>query len=194
MFGACLDVAIKVAQLAAAVSAVVLVFITGPRELRKWRRQRLEERRAEVAGQALVASLDLLQAMDNVSTPVGLKGDATQTEGQSYTEYMRVWFGKRMERLQPQIDALTRIRMQAHVYLSNAQSQALDNVSSHVNEVIGEFMTWVIFNESGPGREPEKAQASFLRVFGDEFKKTREELKARATEALRDSAQFKGGR
>lgn len=192
MFSAILDGLTRVTAFLAAASGFILVIYAGPRELKKWRRQKLDERKAEVASSALVASLDLLQALDAASMPLSLQGDPEREAGQPYPEYMRKWFGQRMEPVQQQLDALAKIRMQAHVYLSNEENSALDDVAKHVNFVMGEFMTWATFIENEELRK--EAVDAFSNVFGSAPNKKREELRTRVTETLRPSAQFKNAR
>jgi len=55
----------------AAVVGVALLYFQGRKELEKWRSQKREERRAEVAGQVLGASLRALDMLQSIISPLG---------------------------------------------------------------------------------------------------------------------------
>lgn len=184
------DALTKTTGLVAAVAGL-LVVLSGRRELRRWRDQKLTEKKAEAAAAALVAAVDLLDIMDLATTPVGLKGDPEKEKDQPYSDFMRTWFQERAERfIRPKLDALERTRSLAHVYLSADQNQALDEVVGHVNGVFGEVMAWTTFLDGGPGYHPQ-AQESFRKVFGEDTKAKRKALRDRVSESLRMAAQFK---
>jgi hypothetical protein len=87
--GDLLDVLQKLAQLAATLVGVYLVLVAGPRELLRWRRTKYDERCAEAAAAALVATEELLSALDAISSPGLLKGDPVRREGSSVRDGMR---------------------------------------------------------------------------------------------------------
>ena len=184
------DAVTKTTGLIAASASLILVVVAGPREFKKWRRQKLAERKAEVAAAALVAAIDLLDRMVVVSTPVGLKDDPVQEKDQSYYAFMRKLYGKRLEFIKPQSDALEKQRMLAHVYLTDEQNKVLGEISAHVNQFYGDILTWTGLAEAGDAYREQWIEA-FNRAIGEEPERVRSDLKSRVTEALRGSAHFK---
>lgn len=62
----------------AAVAAIVVAWLKGPQELRRWRTHKREEKRAESAGQVMGASLRMLSALRRLTVPVAWAASTTE--------------------------------------------------------------------------------------------------------------------
>lgn len=191
LFEIAIDAVTKTTALVAAAAGLLVVVVAGPRELKKWRGQRLAEKKADVAAEAIVATLDLLDAMDNATSPFQLKGDPEREDGQRHSDFMRGWFDKRIENLKPQFDELVRVRRRAHVYLTDDQNKALEEASDHIKAVVGSFNAWTTYADGGPAYH-DHAYKEWMAVFGSDQRKTRAALRERTKAALRDAAHFNG--
>lgn len=177
----------RVAQLAATVAGVFLVFIAGPRELARWRRTKYDERSAEAAAAALVATDDFLAAIDTISNPAIQKGDHETNGDEAPSIWARQWFGQRLESLSPQLAAFQKARVNAEIYLSAEQCEALANIASHHAAVVGAWIKWhalVDYPDYG-----QMASDAFLRLFV-ELPKERPQLRASARAALNPIARI----
>jgi len=186
--GDLLDVLQKLAQLAATLIGIYLVFVAGPRELARWRRTKYDERSAEAAAAALIATEDLLTALDGISSPFLLKGDAAQKEGEPHLEFIRKWFGERLERIEPQRGAFRQARVQAQVYLEDEHTNVLDAVADHYNDIVDPVTERATFMEVETLRE--KGLGAYRRLFR-ELPQERSKLRLAAKTALIPIARYR---
>lgn len=187
-YGELSDSVQKMAQLAATVIGIYFVLVAGPRELARWRRTKFDERCAEVAAGALIATQDLLSALDAIKSPALLKGDPAKEEGEQYASYIQKWFGQRLDSIESQLTAFKRARVQAEVYLEDEECKPLASVADHYTGIVGAFIDWKNFAEVEE-LEPE-AREAYDRLFR-ELPKERPGLLLAARTALRPIARYR---
>ncbi len=185
-----LDYLLKLAQLAATLIGLYALVVAGPRELARWRRTKYDERCAEAASAALIATEDFLRALDAISSPARFEGDAIKEEGEKYSSFIRKWFRQRLESIEPQRTAFQRARVQAQVYLDEAECTPLVNVAEHYSAIFGALVDWTTFTGSGVKSLEEQALAAFRRLF-IELPKERAALLDAAKTVLRPIAHYR---
>ena len=187
-----LDLASKAAGILAALSAAFAIFFAVPRELKKWREQKLAERKAEVAATALVSAMEILDAMEIATSPVALKGDVELAEDHPYATRMREVYLERLDRLVgPKLDALNRVRPLVRVFLNEEQNEVVGAVAARVNEAYGDVLAWTTHLTGGPASTVHSSEA-YTRLMGEGAKTRRNELRARVPTALGTAARFGG--
>ncbi|MDX2092497.1 MAG: hypothetical protein SFX73_31830 [Kofleriaceae bacterium] len=126
------DAPALISAIADSITAAAAVFGVGwavhaaRSELSKWRTEKLATKRAEVAGEALVAALDLLDAMKlptSVLSAVQYGGDERPYETALATETQARWTA-----IAPSINAFIRARQAAQVYLDKPEADLLQRV------------------------------------------------------------------
>jgi hypothetical protein len=187
-YGDLSDAVRGVAQLVATIIGVYLVLVAGPRELARWRRTKYDERSADAAATALIATEDFLGALDAISSSFVLKGDVAREEGEKYSSYIRKWFGQRLDRIEPQFAAFRSARVQAQVYLEDQECTPLVAVADHYIKIVGALIEWTNFSEVEDFES--KASEAYHRLF-IELPKQRPGLLRAVKIALRPVARYR---
>ncbi len=137
----------KVTQVTATCVGIYVVLVAGPRELGRWRRTKYDERSAEAAAAALIATEDLLDAFKAISSPGQLKGDPEKQQDERYLDYMRRWLQNRDESINPELNAFRKARIQAQVYLGEECCKPLLAVADHYSEMRTAMIEWTTYGE-----------------------------------------------
>ena len=167
-----------VAAGAAAVFAVGFAAVKGPGEIKKWRLEKRETKRAEVAGEAIAATISLVSALKAVSTPEGVGGPAPPTDHGSWRDTVVDRLRGRWRRAEPDVVVFRRAIAQAAAYLP-------DNANSLLRKL--EMMRRSI--ETGQALWATGDEEMFRAGFGPGVSQFLDQLQQEITNELRPMAQ-----
>lgn len=110
-----------------------------PYELRKWRRQKLLERRSEIAGKLAVATIKFAEALRFIANPLSY-GDPTKTTNAIDAGFES--FNRKVAHVQEELKAFTDCWSEAEVYLPEKVNNATKKLWEQWNDLRSNCITW----------------------------------------------------
>lgn len=169
----------------AALMAVGFAAVTGSLELERWNERRAIEKRADVAGQAIVAAIRFVGALKTMTTFFP-KGDEADLSGDmKFEDVIAKVFAARQQQIAPDVDAFRSAGYLAEAFLPPNSVTAMRELWNVYDAIIGGWHQVLIYAPAKPEERRYYSEPAQKAVFA-----ARDAMKDALDRAVRELRQY----